>query len=120
MSDHSDNADRSQPAEGEKFPKAIDRRLRELYPSGAIFLGYIENLNTLSERRIRSASGAIRMKPDWMTKMNNQAIRDRWTAEAMAQGLTEKEIAYLFDELEYYATLHVPGSKIFLSSVERV
>ncbi|KAJ1795844.1 hypothetical protein LPJ56_005894, partial [Coemansia sp. RSA 2599] len=120
MSNHSDNADRSQPAEGEQPPITIDQRLRELYPSGAIFLGYTENLNTLSERRIRSASGAIRMKPDWMTKMNDQTIRDRWTAEAVAQGLTEKEIAYLFDELEYYATLHVPGSKIFLSSVERV
>ncbi|KAJ1828440.1 hypothetical protein LPJ56_001112 [Coemansia sp. RSA 2599] len=120
MSDHFGNADRSQPAEGEQPPITIDQRLRELFPSGAIFLGYTENLNTLSERRIRSASGAIRMKPDWMTKMNNQTIRDRWTAEAVAQGLTEKEIAYLFDELEYYATLHVPGSKIFLSSVERV
>ncbi|KAJ1816490.1 hypothetical protein LPJ56_002333 [Coemansia sp. RSA 2599] len=118
--DHSDNADRSQPAEAEKAPKTIDQRLRELYSSGTIFLAHPETLNTLSERRIRSASGAIRMKPGWMTKMNDQTIRDRWTAEAMAQGLTEKEIAYLFDELEYYATLHEPGSKIFLSSVERV
>ncbi|KAJ1821977.1 hypothetical protein LPJ75_000588 [Coemansia sp. RSA 2598] len=118
--DHSDNPGPSQPAEAEQTPKTIDQRLRKLFPPGAIFMAHAETFNTFSERRIRSASGAIRMKPDWMTKMNDKTIRDRWTAEAVAQGLTEKEIAYLLDELEYYATLHVPGSKIFLSSVERV
>ncbi|KAJ1647476.1 hypothetical protein LPJ64_001139 [Coemansia asiatica] len=120
MSDHLQPSSDLQPAKEGPSLKTIDQRLRELYPLDAIYIAYAETFNTLSEKRIRSASGAIRMKTNWMTKMNDQTIRDRWTAEAVAQGLTEKEISYMFDELAYYATLHVPGSKVFLSSVDRV
>ncbi|KAJ2636597.1 hypothetical protein GGF40_002904 [Coemansia sp. RSA 1286] len=109
-----------QPVEDDAVSQTIDQRLRALYPPGAIYMAHAETFNTLSERRIRAASGAIRMKLDWITKMHDQTIRDRWTAEAIAQGLTEKELAYLFDELQYYAALHVPGSNIFMSSVDRV
>ncbi|KAJ2119234.1 hypothetical protein IW147_006036 [Coemansia sp. RSA 720] len=55
-----------------------------------------------------------------MTKMSSPEIRTRWTREAKEQGLTECEIDYVFDELNHYAALHVPGSSIKLSAVENV
>ncbi|KAJ2495562.1 hypothetical protein GGH96_006348, partial [Coemansia sp. RSA 1972] len=77
-------------------------------------------LNTKSEKRIRLMSGAIRSKDNWITKMTSPEIRTRWTREAKEQGLTEREIDYVFDELNHYAALHVPGSSAKLSAVENV
>ncbi|KAJ2444223.1 hypothetical protein IWW46_002129, partial [Coemansia sp. RSA 2440] len=77
-------------------------------------------LNARSEKRIRSMSGAFRGKDDWITNMASPEIRAHWTREAKEQGLTECEIDYVFDELNHYAALHVPGSSIKLSAVENV
>ncbi|KAJ2175113.1 hypothetical protein GGH16_000954 [Coemansia sp. RSA 560] len=77
-------------------------------------------LNARSEKRIRSMSGAIRGKDDWITNMASPEIRAHWTREAKEQGLTECEIDYVFDELNHYAALHVSGSSIKLSAVENV
>ncbi|KAJ1858370.1 hypothetical protein GGH12_000021 [Coemansia sp. RSA 1822] len=77
-------------------------------------------LCTKSEQRIRFMSGAIRSKDDWITKMANPEIRAHWAREAKEQGLTEGEIDYVFDELNHYAALHVPGSSAKLSAVENV
>ncbi|KAJ2473142.1 hypothetical protein IWW56_006023, partial [Coemansia sp. RSA 2131] len=75
---------------------------------------------SLSEKRIRLMSGAIRSNDDWITKMASPEIRAHWAREAKEQELTECEINYVFDELNHYAALHVPGSSIKLSAVENV
>ncbi|KAJ2803521.1 hypothetical protein H4R20_002857 [Coemansia guatemalensis] len=90
------------------------------FGAGAIYCRSTTVLNTKSEKRIRLMSGAIRAKPDWIPKMANAVIRRRWVREAREQGLTEAEIDYVFDELAFYASLHVPGSGIMLSAVEQV
>ncbi|PIA14487.1 hypothetical protein COEREDRAFT_47022 [Coemansia reversa NRRL 1564] len=93
---------------------------KDRFGPGTIYCRFTTELNTKSEKRIRLMSGAIRAKPDWIPKMGNVVIRRRWVREAREQGLTEAEIDYVFDELAYYATLHVPESGIMLSAVERV
>ncbi|KAJ2851732.1 hypothetical protein IWW36_000877 [Coemansia brasiliensis] len=90
------------------------------YKDGAIYSKVTTQLNTKSEQRVRRMSGAIRSKEDWMSKMMNPEIRIRWANESKEQGLTEREIDYVFEELAFYAALHVPGSNIKLSAVENV
>ncbi|GAA4956998.1 hypothetical protein GCM10023205_19160 [Yinghuangia aomiensis] len=38
-------------------------------------------------------SAHIRAKPGWFDKMNEAAVVSRWTQEAVAQGLTEAQVA---------------------------
>ncbi|KAI9504896.1 hypothetical protein BX070DRAFT_188861 [Coemansia spiralis] len=102
--------------------KSVDELIRELYKPGAIYTSSTCSYNTLSEKRIRKLSGAIRAKDNWMTKMKDAEIRARWTAEAKTQEseLTDKELDYVFDELEYYALLQDPDNGIRLSPVDQV
>ncbi|KAJ1860159.1 hypothetical protein LPJ73_001501 [Coemansia sp. RSA 2703] len=88
--------------------------------SDPFFLSAVRKLDTKCERRLRHMSGVLRTKQNWMEKLNDSDIRGRWEAEAKEQGLTDAEIAYVFDELAYYATLHTPGSGIMMSAVEQV
>ncbi|KAJ1898569.1 hypothetical protein LPJ66_002667, partial [Kickxella alabastrina] len=108
--------DNSSSLEGLTF----DQIIRKVYPPGPIYNTHSEKLNTKSEQRIRYTSSGLRSKPGWITKVTDATIRSRWAAEAYAQGLTEKEVDYVFAELAYYSSLHVPNSGIFLSAVEQV
>ncbi|KAJ1873170.1 hypothetical protein LPJ55_002528 [Coemansia sp. RSA 990] len=96
------------------------KEFKKQYGSGAIYSKATMQLNTKSEQRIRRMSGAIRSKDSWMTKMMDPEIRIRWANESRAQGLTEREIDYVFEELAFYAALHVPESNVKLSAVENV
>ncbi|KAJ2081079.1 hypothetical protein H4R24_002605 [Coemansia sp. RSA 988] len=116
----SSSNDRSSPAPTIGSFKEFSDTFKARFGAGAIYCSAYTMLNTLSEKRIRLMSGAIRAKPDWIPKMGNVVIRRRWVREAREQGLTEAEIDYVFDELAYYVTLHVPGSGIMLSAVEKV
>ncbi|KAJ2778813.1 hypothetical protein H4R18_004385 [Coemansia javaensis] len=99
---------------------AFAKAFKALFPPGPIYNGPSNELKTRSEKRIQQMSGAIRAKPDWISKLGDHEIRMRWTQEAKQQQLTEQEIDYVFDELVHYVALHVPGSGIYLSPVERV
>ncbi|KAJ1953732.1 hypothetical protein GGI12_005955, partial [Dipsacomyces acuminosporus] len=99
---------------------SIDKLIKDTLKPGAIYAATNKKLKTRSEKRIVQMSSAIRNKPQWFEKMNDQEIRQRWTNEAKAQSLTDKEIDYVFDELAYYASLRVPGSDVELSGVEGV
>ncbi|KAJ1912087.1 hypothetical protein LPJ71_002783 [Coemansia sp. S17] len=77
-------------------------------------------MDTLAERRMRQISSDIRSKPDWMETISNADTRAGWAAEAKAKWLTDVEFAYVLDELEYYASLHSPGSNIKLSAADGV
>ncbi|KAJ2825805.1 hypothetical protein GGI24_003066, partial [Coemansia furcata] len=115
-----------EPADTSKAPAApetmesVDERIRKKSSRGAIYTSSYYQLNTLSERRIRQMSGAIRAKPDWVNKSQSAEICERWKTEAKAQNLTDLEIDYVFAELEYYASLHKPGTNIMLGAVDGV
>ncbi|XP_012277913.1 uncharacterized protein LOC105698320 [Orussus abietinus] len=59
---------------------------------------------TTFELRMMKLSQEIREKENWIEKMNNQNILEQWKSEASAQGLTEDQIRYVFEELRYYAS----------------
>lgn len=48
---------------------------------------------------------ANRSKPDWHIKMKDDAIRAKWTEEALTAGgrLKREHVKYVLDELEWYA-----------------
>ncbi|KAJ2062167.1 hypothetical protein GGI17_002627 [Coemansia sp. S146] len=99
---------------------SVDERIRStLYP-GAVYASCFNDLNTLSERRIRLMSGAIRARPGWVQKSQSAETIETWKVEAKAQNLTDLEIDYVFAELSFYASLHSSGTNIFLSAVDGV
>ncbi|KAJ2749942.1 hypothetical protein GGI19_005384 [Coemansia pectinata] len=101
-------------------PTSVDERIRNTSSRGAIYASANCQLNTLSERRIRQMSGAIRAKPDWVSKSQSAEICERWKAEAKAQNLTDLEVDYVFAELGYYASLHKADTNIILGAVDGV
>ncbi|CAF3733380.1 unnamed protein product [Rotaria sp. Silwood1] len=61
---------------------------------------------TLVELEMMQLSGCIRAKPKWYEKMKDENIRNKWKQEALEQGsLTEKQINYVLDELQYYDSI---------------
>ncbi|KAJ2422159.1 hypothetical protein GGF41_003605, partial [Coemansia sp. RSA 2531] len=75
-------------------PVSVDERIRStLYP-GAVYASCFNDLNTLSERRIRQMSGAIRAKPDWVYKSQSAEVIETWKVEAQTQSLTDLETDY--------------------------
>jgi hypothetical protein len=60
---------------------------------------------TLVEMKIMELSRAIRSRPKWYEKKNNQEIVSKWRKEAQEQGATTDIINYVIDELNYYASL---------------
>ncbi|KAJ2556925.1 hypothetical protein GGH12_006265, partial [Coemansia sp. RSA 1822] len=117
--DPSASAPAPAPAPAGSFEE-FSQKFQAMFSDRAMYIVPKNILNTKSELRIRLMSGVIRSKDAWMTKMTSPEIRTRWTREAKEQGLTECEIDYVFDELNHYAALHVPGSSIKLSAVENV
>ncbi|KAJ1944901.1 hypothetical protein FBU59_002468 [Linderina macrospora] len=95
-------------------------RLRAKLGDGAVYANLQEPMRTVMERRMIAMSGAIRAKPDWTTKMHDAEIRQKWTAEAKDQGLTDLEIKYVLEELEYYAKLRDPETGVEISGVDMV
>ncbi|KAJ2059546.1 hypothetical protein GGH13_006924, partial [Coemansia sp. S155-1] len=70
------------PAAAPESPTSVDERIRSKCSRGAIYASAYCQVNTLSEQRIRKMSGAIRAKPDWVSKSQNAEICERWKAEA--------------------------------------
>ncbi|KAJ2880643.1 hypothetical protein H4R27_004592 [Coemansia aciculifera] len=77
-------------------------------------------MGTLAEMRMRQMRNDIRTKSDWLETINDADTRASWAAEAKAMGLTDVEFAYVLGQLEYYASLHLPGSNIRLSAADGV
>ncbi|KAJ2503600.1 hypothetical protein GGH96_000160 [Coemansia sp. RSA 1972] len=91
-----------------------------MFSNHTMYTATKNDICSLSERRIRLMSGAIRSEDNWITNMASPDIRAHWAREAKEQELTEGEIDYVFEELNHYAALHVPGSSAKLSAVENV
>ncbi|KAJ2667409.1 hypothetical protein IW148_000104 [Coemansia sp. RSA 1199] len=109
----------SAPAPAGSFEE-FSQKFQAMFSVHTMYTATKNDICSLSEKRIRLVSGAIRSKDDWITKMASPEIRAHWAREAKEQELTECEINYVFDELNHYAALHVPGSSIKLSAVENV
>ncbi|KAJ2334474.1 hypothetical protein GGI00_001838 [Coemansia sp. RSA 2681] len=75
---------------------------------------------TLAEMRMRQMSSTIRAKPDWMDTLKDAETCAVWAAEARAKELTDVAFRYVLDELEYYSSLHPPGSNVRLSTADGV
>ncbi|KAJ2781373.1 hypothetical protein GGI15_003239 [Coemansia interrupta] len=99
---------------------SINQRLREKFWPKAIYDAAPAKIETRSQKRVRQMCDAIRAKPNWTEKLKNAEIRARWSAEAKTNGLNDPELAYALDKLDYFASLHVPGSGIGMSTVEQV
>ncbi|KAJ2813792.1 hypothetical protein H4S07_000412, partial [Coemansia furcata] len=95
-------------------------RIRDLFPPGAIYHCEPEAMNTLSEQRMRQMSSDVRSKPDWVETVSDTSIRAEWAAEAESKKLTDIELAYVLDEVVYYASLHPPDSNLKLSPADGV
>ncbi|KAJ2644200.1 hypothetical protein GGF44_000756 [Coemansia sp. RSA 1694] len=65
-------------------------------------------------------SSVIRAKTDWMETLRDAETCAVWAAEARAKELTDVEFRYVLDELEYYSSLHPPGSNVRLSAADGV
>ncbi|KAJ2902331.1 hypothetical protein GGI21_004571, partial [Coemansia aciculifera] len=65
-------------------------------------------------------SSTIRANQDWMKKLNDVETVAEWSAEAKSKELTDVEFRYVLDELQYYSSLHIPGSSVRLSAADGV
>ncbi|MFD3513370.1 DUF4246 domain-containing protein [Streptomyces sp. NPDC058657] len=75
---------------------------------------------TLRELQMIQCSAHIRAKPGWFEKRNDADIVARWTREALDQGLTEAQVAYVLAELAHYAALRDGRTGIEVSAVDGV
>ncbi|KAJ1724351.1 hypothetical protein LPJ53_001366 [Coemansia erecta] len=98
----------------------LDQLLRQKFWPKAIYDIEPAKVETKSQKRVRQMCDAIRAKPNWTEKLKDAEIRARWSAEATSGGFLKQELAYALDKLDYFASLHVPGSGIVMSPVEQV
>ena len=75
---------------------------------------------TLRELEMMRCSAHLREKPEWYVKMRDPAVVDRWTREAVEQGMTPAQIRYVIDELAHYAALRDERTGIEVSAVDGV
>ncbi|KAJ2781970.1 hypothetical protein GGI15_003061 [Coemansia interrupta] len=98
----------------------LDQLLRQKFWPKAIYEVKPAIVETRSQKHVRQMCDAIRAKPNWTEKLKDAGIRTRWSAEAKTNGLNDPELAYALDKLNYFASLHTPGSNIGMSTVEQV
>ncbi|MEU2548723.1 DUF4246 domain-containing protein [Streptomyces roseolus] len=75
---------------------------------------------TLRELEMMECSAHIRAKSGWFEKRNDADVVARWTREAVAQGLTEAQVAYVLAELAHYAALRDGATGVEVSAVDGV
>lgn len=69
------------------------------------FSMYLREPKTLVEMELIKVSQSIRAKPDWMEKIKNPELVEKWKSESTAQHVTASEFEYVIDELRYYASV---------------
>nr|WP_307613641.1 DUF4246 domain-containing protein [Nocardia caishijiensis] len=75
---------------------------------------------TVRELEMMRMSASIRAKPEWYRKYQDAEIVARWSREAAEQGMTQAQIRYVLDELEYYDDLRDAERGIEVSAVDGV
>ncbi|KAJ2216507.1 hypothetical protein EV179_001302 [Coemansia sp. RSA 487] len=76
------------------------------YGPGPLTRSFSSPFISLVERRITNSSAEIRKNPDWISLIDNEKERTRWS-EMVAEelGTTPTDMEYIFEELAYYKTL---------------
>ncbi|KAJ2363082.1 hypothetical protein IW150_006835, partial [Coemansia sp. RSA 2607] len=101
-------------------PSKLDQLLRQKFWPEAIYDFAPVSVETRGQKRVRQMCDLIRAKPNWIEKLEDVKICARWLIKAKYRGLTNPERDYALDKLDYFASLHVPGSNIDMSPVEQV
>ncbi|KAJ2814218.1 hypothetical protein H4S07_000016 [Coemansia furcata] len=84
--------------------------IRHLYTRGSFYETHVAKPKTRVEMRMIEASALIRSEPKWAEQLHDEEIRQEWTAQVKETlNLTDKEVEYVFEELEYYAQLKTDG-----------
>ncbi|KAJ1820403.1 hypothetical protein LPJ60_003233 [Coemansia sp. RSA 2675] len=80
--------------------------IHRLYTKGTLYNTYYSKAKTRVEMRIIEASALIRSAPTWTERLHSEEKREEWAAQVKESlKLTDKEVEYVFTELEYYAKL---------------
>ncbi|KAJ2392115.1 hypothetical protein GGI05_002754 [Coemansia sp. RSA 2603] len=101
-------------------PSELDHLLRQKFWPEAIYDFAPVSVETRGQKRVRQMCDSIRAKPNWIEKLKDVKICARWLIIAKYRGLTNPERDYAFEKLDYFASLHTPGSNIYMSPVEQV
>ncbi|KAF5357430.1 hypothetical protein D9757_013333 [Collybiopsis confluens] len=110
------------------------RGYRHPYIVGTYFLGGVgDNPHTLTDLAMSQFSWYIRSRPNWWELYRNQSIREQWTEGAKGKEwvvptpsslakvcLSERQIAYVLDELSGYALLRDDTCNCQVSCFERI
>ncbi|KAJ2073590.1 hypothetical protein GGI13_000810 [Coemansia sp. RSA 455] len=84
--------------------------IRHLYTKGTLYKSYGVLPKTRVELLLVNASALIRSTPNWAEQLHDESKRQEWTAQVENDlKLTDKEVEYVFAELEYYAQLKASG-----------
>ncbi|KAJ2060532.1 hypothetical protein GGI08_003023 [Coemansia sp. S2] len=84
--------------------------IKSLYDKGAYFETYTVKPKTRVELRMIKASAFIRSTPEWSEQLNDENKRQEWAAQVKdAFKLIDKDVEYIFKELEHYALLKKNG-----------
>ncbi|KAJ2484779.1 hypothetical protein IWW37_006105 [Coemansia sp. RSA 2050] len=84
--------------------------IHPLYTKGTVYNTYASKAKTRVEMRMIGASALIRLIPTWSEHLYNKERRKEWAALVKESlKLTDKEVEYVFAELEYYVQLEASG-----------
>ncbi|KAJ2881671.1 hypothetical protein H4R27_003940 [Coemansia aciculifera] len=90
--------------------KVCLKDIEGLYAKGAYFETYAVEPKTRVELRMIKASAFIRSSPEWSEQLNDENKRQEWAAQVKdTYKLIDKDVEYIFEELEYYALLKKNG-----------
>ncbi|KAJ2801525.1 hypothetical protein H4S07_004911, partial [Coemansia furcata] len=65
---------------------------------------------TRGELRMSKASAFVRSTPEWSDHLHDMIKREEWTIQVKESfNLNDKEIEYVFEELEHFALLKANG-----------
>ena len=88
------------------------------FPASSYGNGF--QMKTLRELEMMQLSASIRRKEDWFIKMKNPDILAKWQEEARRHGCTDNQVSFVFQELEFYASLRKAEIGAEVSDVDGV
>ncbi|KAJ2559234.1 hypothetical protein EV175_000431 [Coemansia sp. RSA 1933] len=86
----------------------VVERLREVYRQGLIAHKQLNGQNYLMDHDALKLSVRIRSFPNWINDRHSDDKRKEWRRWGKEYGLTDDDITYVFDELDYYGRVNKP------------
>ncbi|KAJ2872933.1 hypothetical protein H4R27_006623, partial [Coemansia aciculifera] len=92
------------------FRKYYLKDVCRLYFKGALYDTYEAQPKTRVEMRLIEASALIRSSPNWADQLRDEDKCEEWIIQVKdAFKLTDREVDYVFSELDHYAQLKAGG-----------